>query len=330
MPSKSKIITILEENRGTPVGGNEIASLLGISRNAVWKAITELKEEGYDIISDRTTGYTLAADSDVISKEGVTLFLNRNGFFDKYDTDINLYKSLKSTNTTAKELASAGCKDGTVVIALEQTGGRGRMGRTFQSPANGGIYVSIILRPGMYAEDCVLVTTAVSVAVMRAIKKCTGKQTMIKWVNDIYLGDKKVCGILTEAVTDFETGNVECVIPGIGVNFSSDISSLVPESENKAGSLYENEKPPVTRNELLAQIIYETFELCRKPDPKSFIDEYRKYSMIIGSDVYVIKGNDKREAKALDIDEKGGLIVKYADSGEEAVISSGEVSIRKR
>ena len=91
MPSKSKIITILEENRGTPVGGNEIANMLGISRNAVWKAITELKEEGYDIASDRGTGYTLMADSDVISKEGVTLFLNKNGFFDKYDADINLY-----------------------------------------------------------------------------------------------------------------------------------------------------------------------------------------------------------------------------------------------
>ena len=330
MPSKSKIITILEENRGKPIGGSEIAGMLGISRNAVWKAITELKEEGYDIVSDRGTGYTLMAHSDVISKEGVTLFLEKNGFFDKYDANINVYKSLSSTNTTAKELAAAGCKDGTVVIALEQTGGRGRMGRVFQSPAKGGIYVSVILRPGIYAEDCVLVTTAVSVAVMKAIKKCTGKQTMIKWVNDIYLGDKKVCGILTEAVTDFESGNVECVIPGIGVNFSSDISSLVPESENKAGSLYENEIPPVTRNQLLAQIILETFRLCRKPDPRNFIDEYRKYSMIIGSNIYVIRGSEKRGAKALDVDEKGGLIVRYDDSGETAVISSGEVSIRKR
>lgn len=330
MPSKSKIIRILEENRGRPVGGNEIAGILGISRNAVWKAVTELKEEGYDIVSDRGTGYTLKADCDVISKEGVILFLEKNGFFDKYDADINLYKSLQSTNTTAKELAAAGCKDGTVVIALEQTGGRGRMGRSFQSPAKGGIYVSVVLRPGIYAEDCVLVTTAVSVAVMRAIKKCTGKQTSIKWVNDIYLGDKKVCGILTEAVTDFESGNVECVIPGIGVNFSSDIASLVPESENRAGSLYEKETPPVTRNELLAQIILETFDLCRKPNPAAFIEDYREHSMIIGSDIFVIRGSEKRAARALDVDERGGLIVEYVDSGEKAVISSGEVSIRKR
>lgn len=330
MSSKNEIIKILEVNKGNPVGGAEIGRELNISRNAVWKAIKELKEEGFDIISEKGRGYTLLPESDVISEEGISLAIDKQGLKEAGKAHIEVYKAVTSTNTLAKERAAAGCPDGTVITAEEQTAGKGRLGRSFVSPSGGGIYLSVVLRRGILAENCVLITTAASVAVMRAIKKATGKQTLIKWVNDLYLDGKKVCGILTEAVTDFESGNVEYIVLGIGINFSSDIPSLAPELRDKAGALFEKGKPNVTRNEVIAQIIEEIFALCKEPDGKKFIDEYREHSLIIGDDIFVIRGGDKKAARALGIDESGGLIVRYEESGEEAVISSGEVSIRKR
>lgn len=330
MSSKNEIIKILELNKGKPMGGAEIGRTLGISRNAVWKAIKELKEEGFEIISEKGKGYTLLPGSDVISEEGISLAINKMGLKKAQGAHTEVYKTVTSTNTLAKERASLGAPDGTVIIAEEQTGGKGRLGRSFVSPSGGGIYLSVILRPGILAENCVLITTAASVAVMRAIKKAAGKQTLIKWVNDLYLDGRKVCGILTEAVTDFESGNVEYVVLGIGINFSSDIPSLAPELCGKAGALFEKEKPTASRNEVIAQIIEEVFSLCKEPDGKKFIDEYRKHSLIIGDDIFVIRGGEKKAAEALGIDENGGLIVRYEESGEEAVISSGEVSIRKR
>ena len=221
MSSKSNILQILEKNRGTYVSGEELAQQLQISRSAIWKAISELKKEGYQIISVTNKGYCLSDATDVISAEGIGPYLT-NGSQDM----IHVFKTVDSTNLVAKKMALEQAPHGTVVLAEEQTAGRGRMGRSFHSPAGSGIYMSFILRPNLTSNDAVLITTAASVAVARAIEEVTHIHTGIKWVNDVYMNGKKICGILTEALTDFESGGIESIILGIGINFSTAVSSF--------------------------------------------------------------------------------------------------------
>ena len=225
MSVKQSVLQALEENRKICISGEQLAKTLNISRSSVWKAIKSLKDEGYCIAATTNKGYRLETGSDVLSYEGMLPWLapqNKN-------LTIKVYKTIGSTNQVAKKMAIDGEAQGTVIISEEQTQGRGRMGRSFFSPAKSGIYMSLILRPNVYAHEAVLVTTAASVGVCRAIEKVTDKNPQIKWVNDIFLDDKKICGILTEAVTNFETGLVECVIIGIGLNFR------LPEENFPAG-----------------------------------------------------------------------------------------------
>ncbi len=239
------------------------------------------------------------------------------------DNTIIVMDEVDSTNLELKRLAGTGAKDGTVVIAEHQTSGRGRLGRSFFSPAGSGIYMSLLLKPSFEEERATLVTTAVSVAVCRAIEKISGKQPMIKWVNDLYLNGKKICGILTEAIRDAVSGKIEYIVIGIGINcaeteFPDDIKSI-------AGSICEKEEE-ISRNELAAEIIKEINLMDNLTDSGDFIDEYKRRSFVIGKDIRIL-GKTEELAKALDIDENGGLVVRLW-SGEIKILSSGEISIR--
>ncbi|MEG1870124.1 MAG: biotin--[acetyl-CoA-carboxylase] ligase, partial [Oscillospiraceae bacterium] len=215
MSVKSSVLQMLEANRGNSVSGQQLANELGVSRSAVWKAIKALETDGYAIEAVTNKGYLLASSNDLISAEGINNYLAAQ--YKKLP--ITALKTVSSTNTHARMMAANGAKHGTIVVSEEQTNGKGRMGRTFFSPEGSGIYMSIILRPNTHTTNAVFITTAAAVAVCRAIAKLTVAKPTIKWVNDIILRDKKICGILTEAVTDFENGMVESVVVGIGINF---------------------------------------------------------------------------------------------------------------
>lgn len=323
MSVKIEVLKALEENRGTFFSGEALANKLNISRAAVWKAIKQLKEEGYSIKAISNKGYSLSIETDVLSREGINIFLTE----ENKGLDIEVYKELDSTNVYAKQLAVQGALHGTVVLAEEQTAGRGRRGRSFYSPGSTGIYMSIILRPNMEANEAILITTATSVAVAKAIETVTRIKTGIKWVNDIYIDEKKVAGILTEAVTDFESGKIECVIVGIGINFSTPKNSYPDEIKEIATSLYENKPNDITRNQLVAEIINQVLASFKNLQSKEFIEDYKEKSIVIGRDIYILSNNSKTKAKAIDIDEQGGLIV-LTEDGVVKTLNSGEISIR--
>ncbi|MFQ9991902.1 biotin--[acetyl-CoA-carboxylase] ligase [Ruthenibacterium lactatiformans] len=212
MTTKERILALLEENRGTPLSGEVLAEELGVSRTAVWKAIKDLQKAGHAIAAAQNRGYTLDTDSEVLSEQGVRLFLRNKSL------NLVVAQELESTNLTAKQMAAAGAPHGTLVVADSQTAGRGRRGRSFASPPGTGLYLSMVLRSALPMQSAVLVTSAAAVAVCRAVERAAGKRLDIKWVNDLFYRGKKCCGILTEAAADVETGGVDYLVVGIGLN----------------------------------------------------------------------------------------------------------------
>ena len=321
MSVKNEVLHILESNRGRNISGQELADTLMVSRTAIWKAINSLKDEGY-MIAAANKGYSLSTSSDVLSSEGIRLYLNE----EFSNIPIVVYKTIASTNSEAKLLAVQNAVHGTTVISEEQTKGRGRFGRDFFSPSDSGIYMSIILKPKLNIENSVLVTTAAAVAVCHAIEKFTNDLPMIKWVNDIFLDNKKVCGILTEAVSNFEIGMVESVILGIGLNVKTDENQFPEELRKIAGSLFPE---GITRNQIAAEIINEIMNLSENLEDQSLIEEYKEYSLVLGKIISYNKNGNLYSAKAIDINNQGNLVVEN-EQGEVSIIQSGEVTIGSR
>ncbi|MDO4926168.1 MAG: biotin--[acetyl-CoA-carboxylase] ligase [Turicibacter sp.] len=318
MGLKHEVLRLLEENRESYLSGQEIANRLAFSRTAVWKAIHSLKEEGYQIHAVSNKGYQLDTSCDLLSSEGIHAYLAE----DLKQLPIYVYQQIGSTNTEAKQQALNGAPHGTIILAEEQTQGRGRLGRKFYSPKGTGIYMSIILRPQLHLNQAIQVTTTVAVAICGVIEKLTNQNPHIKWVNDIYLGKQKICGILTEAVTDFESGQVEFIILGIGLNvntvdFPADLHEI-------AGSL--NPKD-VTRNQLCAHLLNELFSLFSKLNDPQVLEEYKSKSNVLGNWITFMKNQESYEAFAEDINEQGGLIVRLKND-EKMILNSGEISIR--
>lgn len=318
MGLKHEVLRLLEENRESYLSGQEIANRLAFSRTAVWKAIHSLKEEGYQIHAVSNKGYQLDTSCDLLSSEGIHAYLAE----DLKQLPIYVYQQIGSTNTEAKQQALNGAPHGTIILAEEQTQGRGRLGRKFYSPKGTGIYMSIILRPQLHLNQAIQVTTTVAVAICRVIEKLTNQNPHIKWVNDIYLGKQKICGILTEAVTDFESGQVEFIILGIGLNvntvdFPADLHEI-------AGSL--NPKD-VTRNQLCAHLLNELFSLFSKLNDPQVLEEYKSKSNVLGNWITFMKNQESYEAFAEDINEQGGLVVRLKND-EKMILNSGEISIR--
>ena len=321
---KGKVLKILEENKGRNISGEEIAKTLNISRTSIWKAINSLRNEGYVINAVTNKGYSLATNTDFISKEGISLYLNKSCS----DIEIYNYKTISSTNEIAKNLALSGAKHGTVVITEEQTAGKGRLGRSFYSPANTGIYMSIILRPNLTAMDSVLITTSSSVIICESIKKVTGIDCQIKWINDIYLNNKKVAGILTEASTNFESGTIDYLILGIGINFNQPKDDFPDELKSIASSLFNNNNNNINRNMLCAEIISNILDMIPRIKNYDFISEYKKRSIVLNQEIIYISSGISSKGKAININCDGSLVVEH-DDGSIKILNSGEVSIRR-
>ncbi|MCD7871975.1 MAG: biotin--[acetyl-CoA-carboxylase] ligase, partial [Clostridiales bacterium] len=193
------------------ISGEELAKQFGKSRAAVWKAVKALKKGGYIIDAVTNKGYILTEDNDILSAESIKQNM-------KHKIDVLYYPSVDSTNSCAKSIAAGGDSRTLLITADEQTAGRGRQGKSFYSPPKTGIYMTLVIHPDLPLQNAVTATTAASVAVCRAVEKLTRLKPEIKWVNDVYLNGNKICGILTEAVSDFEAGIVTSVIIGIGMN----------------------------------------------------------------------------------------------------------------
>jgi BirA family biotin operon repressor/biotin-[acetyl-CoA-carboxylase] ligase len=323
MSVKNEILNILETNKGKTISGQELADILDVSRTAVWKAINLLKQDGYIIDASSNKGYSLSISSDVVSEESIRMFLKE----EFKEISISVFKSLPSTNTKAKEEAISNAVHGTVIFSDEQTRGRGRYGREFFSPADSGIYMSIILKPNLNVSSSVLVTTAAAVGVIKALDNFTDEKVQIKWVNDIFMNGKKVCGILTEAVTDFESGTVESIIVGIGLNVKTKSEDFPDELKDIAGSLSLNDTDTSIRSQLAAEIINNILSISKDLDNKEFLKIYKSRSLILGKQIIYTKNNKIEEARAHDIDEFGRLVILKKD-GKIEQLSSGEVSIK--
>lgn len=230
-----------------------------------------------------------------------------------------------STNRLLKTLAEEGAPEGTVLIAASQSEGRGRLGRSFYSPDGTGLYMSILLRPTVPASESLSVTAAAAVAVCRAIEAVSSRVARIKWVNDVFCDDKKVCGILTEAALDPTTGGLSYAVLGIGVNVCDPKEGFPAEIAQTAASVYGNGEGDVNR--LAAAILDAFFEQYGELEQKRFVREYRERSLLGGRRVTVKKADGDREATAVEVDEQCRLRVRYDDASEER-LSSGDVSIR--
>lgn len=289
--------------------GETLARELGITRAAVWKAVKQLAADGYDISASRR-GYRLEG-GDIISEAGIGNFL-------RTPWRVELHRELASTNDRAKALAESGA-DGIAVIADSQTNGRGRLGRSFFSPS-GGLYMSVVVRPEMDASECGRITAYAAVAAARAVESLCGAEVKIKWVNDLYVGGKKICGILTEGGFGMESGELSYAVVGIGINaagreFPLEIADRATSIENECGA-------PPDRCRLAAAVLDGLYAL-RTGELGGFIEEYRARSCVVGRRVVV---NGEYEATAVGIGDDCSLLLDRG--GETMRFSAGEVSLK--
>jgi BirA family biotin operon repressor/biotin-[acetyl-CoA-carboxylase] ligase len=268
-------------------------------------------------------GYCLPAQCDLLSEEIMT----HSCHLHTLGTQWHILKEVDSTNTYCKTLAQAGAPHGTVVIAESQTGGRGRLGRTFCSPAGSGLYCSVILRPQWNLDAIQLVTACTAVAVANAVDALAGCHTAIKWVNDLFLGGRKFCGILTEASFGCEAGQLDYLVVGIGMNLRN-IRNALPEELHPIVTSVEEETGCVLRRSAMAGAMLEQMEVAYASLPeRTFLDAYRSRSNLIGKSVTVHAPTGVYEARVVGIDADAALIVALPD-GTQQTLHTGEVSVR--
>ncbi|MFT3951866.1 MAG: biotin--[acetyl-CoA-carboxylase] ligase [Oscillospiraceae bacterium] len=324
---RTAILQALETRRGETISGAQLAKETGVTRAAIWKAISQLRAEGAAIDAATNRGYSLRAESGLLNAQGITALLDEAA---RALFSVKTEPCVTSTNTLLKAAAQAGALQGTVLCAGEQTQGRGRMGRDFYSPPDSGVYLSVILRPAMRAQDALFITTAAAVAVCRAIERLGGSpgDARIKWVNDVFVGRKKVCGILTEAALDFESGGLEYAVLGIGTNLLAPAASFPDDLRKIAGGIFTGDIANL-RNRFAAAVLNELAVLISRADynAPAYLAEYRARSFLLGTQVDVLSAAGERAALAVDIDAGARLVVRYPDGTEEA-LSSGEVRVR--
>ena len=315
MPTSTRqaLLQALSAAGGDYVSGQQLADTLGVSRAAVHKAAAALSAQGYALEAVSRRGYRLAG-GDPFCAEAVG----------PYPAPVHVYDTLESSNRTAKLLALDGAPHGTLVLTAHQSAGRGRLGRKFESPAGKGVYCSILLRPELPAASAQTATIRAAVAVCRAVQSLCGLELAIKWVNDLYYQGKKVCGILTEAGTDLESGRLEWLVVGIGLNLTSTAADWPPELADKAGSLYPGGPAPVPRAALAGAIARGLLALGPGED---CLDEYRARCFVPGHWVTVCTGSETYAARALAIDAEGRLVVRR-ENGREEALRCGEVTTR--
>ena len=324
MTSADKIRSALAARAGEFVSGEAIAAACGVSRSAVWKAIVALRGAGYEIEARPNAGYRLLGD--VLDGDAARAMLGE-GLRDRLT--VEALGEVDSTNLRVRERAAAGEREGLVICASSQSAGRGRMGRTFFSPDGSGLYMSVLLRPKESAAAATQITTAAAVAVCRAIGSVFSIDAGIKWVNDVFVGSRKVCGILTEAAFAVETGTLDFAVLGIGINVYEPSGGFPPEIADVAGALVHGERRPNGRNALLAAILTEFFALYDRLGERPHVDEYRARSIALGRRVTVVPltGGAERSAVVEAITDDAALVLRF-DDGSRETLTSGEIRVK--
>lgn len=322
MTTKEKVLELFEKNKGIYFSGEELAKQLNVSRASVWKAVTGLRKDGYAIDAVTNKGYCLSEKGDILSAQGIMKYLPS----EYQNMDIRVERETESTNAAVREYAEQGMQEGFLLVAGEQTKGRGRYGRRFFSPQGTGVYFSLLLRPkGVLAQQGTSLTAMAAVAMCEAVKELSGKPTGIKWVNDIYVNGKKVCGILTEASMGLESGMLDYVILGVGVNVYPPETGFPESLVDKAGIVFDEMQDDM-KNRLIALFLENFGAYYLKQSEKSYIEKYKEYSLVTGKQIQVLSEYGKREAYVLGIDDDCRLLVEY-ENGERATLSCGEISI---
>ena len=313
---QKKILDFLKK-KSDYVSGDQIASRLGITRQALWKHIQELKESGFDIVAVPHLGYRLESSPDRLFDFEVSHNLNTEFIGKK----IYYFDNLASTMDVAMQLGINGASEGTLVLSESQTKGKGRLGRNWFSPKHKGIYLSLILKPKMLPSQASMLTLLSAVSICEAIKSTVDLDVHIKWPNDILLGNKKLGGILTEL--NAEMDKINFIIIGIGLNVNNDKRTLIIG----ATSLREAKKEQINRVNLLQEIlrkIEENYAILDKKGAHSIIEKWREHSITLGRRVKVYCQKEHIEGEAFDIDADGGLLVRK-DSGVTQKVMAGDV-----
>ncbi|WP_053955578.1 biotin--[acetyl-CoA-carboxylase] ligase [Inediibacterium massiliense] len=322
---KKQILSALKNNQDQFISGEELSHQIGVTRTAVWKQIKGLKEDGYEIESISRKGYRLVKEPDILDGDILEIEI-KNKLIGK---KVFHFEEVDSTNTIAKKMASEGAEEGTIVIAEEQTVGRGRLGRSWVSPKKKGIWMSIILRPSIDPMEASKVTQIAAAAVAKGLMNITHGFVGIKWPNDIIIHNKKVCGILTEMSAELNSMNY--MIVGIGMNVNMTNEEFPKEIQNKATSIREFIGKEVSRKEIVKEVLYAFEDLyldfIQNKNIKKSIDLCKNYSVTLGKEVKIKSQHEEIIAYAIDLTHDGQLMIRK-NTGEMETVLSGEVSVR--
>lgn len=323
--SRENVLSLLLEKKGEPLSGESMSRTLGISRAAVWKAVEALRQEGYVIASAPNRGYCLESAPDRLREGELSAPLSACHL----GHPLLCFDVIDSTNTECKRQAMAGAPDGLVAVAEEQTGGKGRKGRSFQSLKGKGLYLSVLMRPDLPPAQVTDITAWVAVAVCDGIEQACGVRPRIKWTNDLVLNGKKLCGILTEIGLEGESHALDYLIPGIGINVAQTPEDFGPELAEMATSLSWELGREVRRADLAAAVIQALDKMYAgfPRNKQEYLDKYRADCLTPGNPVQLITPASRREAYAVEIDDEFRLVVEFPDGTRQAV-SAGEVSVR--
>lgn len=319
---KEEILRLLRSADGY-ISGQELCNRFGVSRTAVWKAINQLKEAGYEIEAQQNKGYRLMAAPDLMTEAEIKSLLHT----DWVAKEVLYFDTIDSTNTKAQELAEKGYPSGTLVVADKQESGKGRRGRSWVSPSGTGIFMTLMIKPDINPNNASMLTLVAALAVAKAITSVTGEEAMIKWPNDIVVNGKKVCGILTEMNAQFDY--INHIVVGIGINvhnesFPEEISQMASSLMIEAGGKRFHRAQIIAETMSYFEQYYDTF--LKTQDLSALVREYDELLVNMNKAVRVLDPKEPFDGKAMGITPKGELIVDTWESRK--LVSSGEVSVR--
>jgi len=319
---KDKILRLLRSSPADFLSGEELARKTGISRTMVWKHIKSLEQEGFGIEAVPSQGYRILSEPDTLRKSDIlqglrTKFMGRT---------LHLHPAVASTNTLAMEMASLSSPEGTVVIAETQTAGKGRIGRTWISP-KGNLYFSVVLKPNIQLQKAPLLTLMGAVAVASTVRTMLAQQAVIKWPNDVLIGQKKISGLLTEMSA--EQDRIKYIVLGIGLNVNMDLVALPSDVRRNITTVATETGKNIRRTPLLCQLLLDLEHWYRVflEDEERVLSEWKKLNVTIGNRVTVRGLNDTLEGLAQGIDREGRLIITL-DDGRAVHVASGDVTLK--
>ena len=319
---KEEILRLLRSADGY-ISGQELCNRFGVSRTAVWKAINQLKEAGYEIEAQQNKGYRLMAAPDLMTEAEIKSLMHT----DWVAKEVLYFDTIDSTNTKAQELAEKGYPSGTLIVADKQESGKGRRGRSWVSPSGTGIFMTLMIKPDINPNNASMLTLVAALAVAKAITSVTGEEALIKWPNDIVVNGKKVCGILTGMNAQFDY--INHIVVGIGINvhnesFPEEISQMASSLMIEAGGKRFHRAQIIAETMSYFEQYYDTF--LKTQDLSALVREYDELLVNRNKSVRVLDPKEPFDGKAMGITPKGELIVDTWESRK--LVSSGEVSVR--